>query len=250
MRLVLFAARAVGLRIGQFLAREGVRPVGLVLDALDSDGVNQDLVDTCQPESHLVVGKAWTAANADWLCGLEADWIVLAWWPYLLKPEVFGLAKQGCLNFHPSLLPNGRGKNPNFWALVEGTPFGVTIHHVNNSIDAGPIAWQRSIPVSWEDTAFTLYQKAQDALVDLFAVHWPDLCAGQVPREPHPMGPSPYHRAGAMESASLLELDRPTTLRQLLNHLRAREFPPHPAAQFKSEGRTYEVRISIKEVKE
>src|SRR6266480_5194701 len=113
---------------------------------------------------------------------LDAEIVILAWWPHILKGELLDLGQRLMLNLHPSLLPHGRGKDPNFWAIVEERPFGVTIHHVDAGIDAGEIAFQREIPHGWEDTGKTLYEKAIAALVDLFCANYPRIAACDVPR--------------------------------------------------------------------
>jgi methionyl-tRNA formyltransferase len=77
---------------------------------------------------------------------LRGNIFLLAWWPLILKREFLALGQDVTLNLHPSLLPHARGKDPNFWTIVEECPFGVSIHHVTPDIDAGDIAFQREIP--------------------------------------------------------------------------------------------------------
>jgi len=247
--VVVFAGDAVGLAVGRTLAARGERCTGLVLDAADPKGVNAALAGLRWSDQVRPVGRRWSAEDLAWLRALAPDWIVLAWWPYLVDPAVIGAARDGCLNFHPSLLPDGAGRNPNFWALVEGTPFGVTIHHVTEVIDGGDIAWQAPLPVSWEDTGASLHARAGQAVVELFARHWDELKRGEVPRHPQPAGARRYHRGDAMQAASVLALDERRPVREVLDLIRARTFEPHPAVRFEDAGRTYEVRISIREVK-
>ena len=148
------------------------------------------------------------------------------------------------LNTHPSLLPYCRGKDPNFWAIVESAPYGVTLHHVNAAIDAGEIAFQKEIPVSWPDTGGTLYQKALTGIVTLFEEALPTIVHGTIPRIPQTEGGSLHYRS-QLEPASVIDLDAPTTARDVLNHLRARTFPPHPACRFSDGNDVYEVRVTI-----
>jgi len=248
-RVVVFAGAAVGLAVGRALAAQGARCAGLVLDAADPAGVNVELAGLHLAGEVRRVARRWSAEELGWLRGLAADWIVLAWWPYIVDREVITAARGGCLNFHPSLLPHGAGRNPNFWALVEGTPFGVTIHHVTEEIDGGDIAWQEPLPVTWEDTGATLHARAREAVAALFARHWLELERGEVPRHPQPAGARRYHRGGAMQAASVLALEERRPVREVLDLLRARTFEPHPAVRFEDAGKTYEVRISIREVK-
>ncbi len=61
---------------------------------------------------------------------------------------------------------------------------------------------------------------------------------------------SSSHTAADMAEASLIDLDAPTTAREMLNVIRAKMFDPHPAARFRDGGRTYSVRVAIAEVAE
>jgi methionyl-tRNA formyltransferase len=154
----------------------------------------------------------------------------------------------GFLNFHPSLLPYNRGKNPNFWSLIEETTFGVTIHWVDDEVDHGDIAFQKQIDKGWEDTGESLYRKALTEIVRLFVDSYPGIRQGEIPRIPQDHGLATFHRASELELASRLDLDDDSRVRDLLNRLRARTFPPHPACWFVDDGERYEVRISITKV--
>jgi len=62
----------------------------------------------------------------------------------LLKKPLLSLPKKGILNRHASLLPKFRGRVGSFWSHAQESPeYGVTIHFVNEDIDAGPIVLQK-----------------------------------------------------------------------------------------------------------
>jgi methionyl-tRNA formyltransferase len=248
MRIALFAADNVGCRIARFLQEQNEQPCCLVLDGHDSRGVNFEIAETLGVDSSKIIQttRETRPQLADQLAAFQPDLCVLAWWPYILDVATLRVASIGSLNFHPSLLPHGRGKSPNFWSLVEGTPFGVTIHWVDENIDSGDIAFQSQIEVDWTDSGETLYQQSQDELVNLFAKHWPQIRVGQIPREAQPTQ-ARCHMQSELDAASQIDLDKITTNRELLNLLRARTFPPHPGAWFESDGKRYEVRVSITE---
>lgn len=211
----------------------------------------------------LVDDRGWKCAEISWLNKVppnvwrltwagraklkecRPDIILLAWWPKLLKQEDLELAPI-ILNLHPSLLPHCRGKDPNFWAIVEERPFGVTIHHVDSSTDGGPIAFQRVIPVGWESTGQSLYENAQKEIVALFKNCYPQITAGEIPCVTQESDLGALHLRDELEGASFVDLDARTTARDLLNRLRARTFPPHPGCWFSEAGVTYEVTVTIK----
>lgn len=177
------------------------------------------------------------------------DYILLAWWPYIVKQPYLSIPKIGVLNFHPSYLPYNRGKHYNFWTIVEETPFGVSIHFVDESIDGGDIIFQKRIDKTWEDTGGTLYQKAQDAMFELFVESYPLIVSGKYERKKQNKDEGSFHYSKELDIASQIFLEKEYRAKDLINLLRARTFPPYPACYFFTEnGEKYEVRINIKKV--
>ena len=60
---------------------------------------------------------------------------ILAWWPKIISNKLINLPRKGFINLHNSFLPFNRGKHPYFWAFYEDSPYGVTIHKVDEGID-------------------------------------------------------------------------------------------------------------------
>jgi len=251
MKIGLFAANAVGHEIAKFFGDQHEPPACIVLSADDSRTLQANIVaasgvsDPNRVFSSETLGDPQIVAR---LRDLGLDLILLAWWPYILKPSLLEVPRLGCLNFHPSFLPYNRGKHYNFWAIVEGAPFGVTIHWVDKSVDGGDIAFQSRIDTTWEDTGATLYHKAQQEMVQLFKEKFAEIKKGEIPRIPQDLTRGSFHYARELEPACHIELDQSYTARTLLNLLRARTFPPHPASWFCEGSDCYEVRIEIKKV--
>jgi methionyl-tRNA formyltransferase len=246
VRVALLAAGEVGLGVVRRLSVSGDPPCCLVTDVRDPLGA--DIRDVLRESCELVLTSddLRTDAGAQRLAQARPDLLVMAWWPYILPGRLLEAAPLGCLNFHPSLLPHGRGKHPNFWALVEGTPFGVTIHHATADVDAGPVAFQRELPVGWTDTGGSLHRRAREAILELFSDSWPRIRVGDIPRTEQPAAGHRTHLEAELEPASRIDLDASYTGRDLLNLLRARTFPPHPGAWFEDDGVRYEARVTIK----
>lgn len=244
MKIVLFANGEVGLEVARHFTAEGVKPALAILVRGDERG---EAFRAALPGVEVVEWQR--EAGPEQVAHLRAvapDLGIVAWWPFLLRPEVFTVPPLGCLNFHPSLLPHGRGKHPNFWALREGTPFGVSLQFVDAGIDTGPVAFQRTLEVSWEDTGATLHGRARAAVVELFKASFHQIMRGDLPRQSQPAETGSFHWGRELEPASQLDLDAPTTARAVLNTLRARTFTPHPGAWFTEAGTTYDVRVEIK----
>jgi methionyl-tRNA formyltransferase len=97
------------------------------------------------------------AGFRDWLTGLQLDAIVVACFPWKLPPWLCGLPALGCLNVHPSLLPDGHGPEPLFWAFRWGLEeTGVTVHLVDEGWDTGPIVAQQKIRIATDATVSSL----------------------------------------------------------------------------------------------
>lgn len=252
MKIGLFATKDVGLAIAKFLGETSEGVSCLVLDAKEDYKVNNQIIIAAKVNLVNVFYNdgIYDNSNILKLRKFRLDLIVLAWWPYIIKNDIIKIPRLGCLNFHPSLLPFNRGKHYNFWTIVEDTPFGVTLHFVNEGIDVGDIAFQSIIPKTWEDTGETLYNKAQQAIVRLFIESYPVIRSGNIPRKAQDLTIGSYHSSKEIETASEIYLDRNYAARDLLNTLRARTFPPHPGAWFVDNGNKYKIRITITKVEE
>lgn len=178
------------------------------------------------------------------------DLVILAWWPRIIPNDFLKLVKTNIFNLHPSLLPFGRGKDPNFWAIVDQTPFGVTIHQVVSKIDYGPIVANRDIPYGWEDTGGTLYEKAVKEIKSLFAEQLPILLQKNVKLLAQPDSRNfPTRRREELIQKSTIILDEYYTAREFLNILRAKTIDGFPGAIFVENNIQYEIRISINRIK-
>ena len=142
-------------------------------------------------------------------------------------------------------MPHNRGKNYNFWVLVEQAPFGVTLHFVDKGIDSGDIIAQTRIPYGWEDNGETLYVKAKSAIISLFKEKYPSIRTLNFPRSKQNLDCGSFHTSGEMEVASHIDLERQYPAHDLLNLLRGRTFTGHPACWFRDGDEEYEVRIEI-----
>ena len=171
--------------------------------------------------------------------------LVLAWWPNIIGEEILSLPLVSTINMHPSFLPHGRGKNYNFWALVEQSKFGVTLHEVNPGIDSGNIISQKEITYDWTDNGGSLYRKALAAVPQLWKSQYDSIRNGEYPTESQDLTAGSFHLGNEMEQMSTLDLNDTLTVRETLNLLRARTFPGRPACRFTDESGTFEVRVEI-----
>jgi len=79
---------------------------------------------------------------------LEPDIILVSCYSRHLPKSIISIAKKGCFNLHPSLLPQFRGPAPLFWQFRQGVEsFGITLHRVIDEFDAGNIVGKKEVSV-------------------------------------------------------------------------------------------------------
>jgi methionyl-tRNA formyltransferase len=96
--------------------------------------------------------KVRDGALAAALGALAPDLLVVVAYGRILGEDLLGLAPQGALNVHASILPRFRGAAPIQWAVAEGEPeTGVTIMQMDAGLDTGDILLQRALAVGGDD---------------------------------------------------------------------------------------------------
>lgn len=242
MKLLLMGDQDVGFAITNWLLTNFCEDVGLVITTSENHiwKATREMGVPCT-----VFDSAEQVCTFIDELDIEFDIGVLAWWPTIVKQPLLSKPRMGFINTHPSLLPYNRGKHYNFWAIVEQVPFGVSLHMVDDNIDAGDVVAQLAIPYDWLDNGETLYMKAKNAMVRLFQDTYPAIRKLDFPRKKQDLTKGSFHRGVELEVASQIDLDRTYRARDLLNLLRARTFTGYPSCWFIDGGELFEVRINI-----
>jgi methionyl-tRNA formyltransferase len=85
---------------------------------------------------------------------LKPDVIVVAAFGQILPPAVLDLPPLGCINVHPSLLPQYRGAAPINWAIINGeSKTGVSTYCMDEGMDTGAILLVREVEIGADETA-------------------------------------------------------------------------------------------------
>ena len=114
---------------------------------------------------------------------------------YIIENEVLQIPGLRALNLHTSLLPFNRGSHPILWAILDGTPLGVTIHQIEKGLDTGPIVLQKEIQfIAQNKSLREVYEEINTALIDIFCTNWINLRDGNYITIPQ-AGPGTYHRS-------------------------------------------------------
>ncbi|MBI2473554.1 methionyl-tRNA formyltransferase [Candidatus Uhrbacteria bacterium] len=94
------------------------------------------------------------------LRALNADLFIVVAYGKIIPKNILEIPSKGCLNVHPSLLPQYRGPSPLQWAIAQGVPqTGVTIMLLDEGTDTGPLLASEVITLDAEETYASLVQK-------------------------------------------------------------------------------------------
>jgi len=152
----------------------------------------------------------------------------------ILKKNILKLPKYGCYNVHPSLLPKYRGTTPIRRALENGEKMtGVTIFKLDEGIDTGPIAMQKAICISIDDTYGTLNEKLTELGCKMLVEFLKDLENGKVELKPQ-IGKASY---SDKISKKELFIDWNQSGFKIFNKTRA--FDPTPGVRSKLNGKLF-----------
>jgi len=96
----------------------------------------------------------------------------------LLGDELLGLPRLGCVGFHPTWLPEGRGRAPVAWLTMEARSGAASFFLMDQGMDTGPILVQEPYYVGPSDYAGDVVAR-QMAAIDRALDRWlPQLLSG------------------------------------------------------------------------
>lgn len=87
---------------------------------------------------------------------------------HMIKEPLLSLARLGCFNIHPSMLPAYRGSAPVQRAILDGLDkTGVTIFRLDAGMDSGPVLACREVTIDLSDNSATLLEKCAETGCEL-----------------------------------------------------------------------------------
>lgn len=119
--------------------------------------------------THIIHRDSFYNSNevVDILQNLDTDLIVLAGFLWLVPQNLIAAFPNRIINIHPALLPKYGGKGMYGMRVHEAIvanqekESGITIHYVNEQYDEGKVIFQKSCPVTPEDTPTEVAKKVQ-----------------------------------------------------------------------------------------
>jgi len=111
----------------------------------------------------------------------------------LVKRELSSIPPLGCVGFHPTWLPKGRGRGPVAWLTIDGSPGAATFFLMDEGVDSGPILVQEPFFVSEKDYASDVIDKLETA-IDAALDRWlPALLSGELRPTPQTHSSASYY---------------------------------------------------------
>jgi methionyl-tRNA formyltransferase len=178
---------------------------------------------------------------------LKPDYIISLGFSYIFNKELLDIPTHCVINRHMSLLPLNQGTGCASWAIMNGTPHGVTFHYVDESIDTGDIIAQKEVKVDFTDTAASLGPKIDTASVELFKEIWESIKKGTNKRIKQTG--ATFHKREDFRRIQEIDLNRQYKAEYLINLLRA-STGAHgfgPAYVRLGDGRKINITISLEE---
>ncbi|NJN53511.1 MAG: hypothetical protein HC804_01420 [Anaerolineae bacterium] len=127
------------------------------------------------------------------LTAVAPDLICVSCFNQIFPPALLEIPRFGCLNVHPSRLPQFRGPSPLFWTFHEGqNETAVTVHFMDAGIDTGEIALQGSLTLPDGISGAQTEQMAAERGGRLLLAAIQQLADGRLPRHPQPANGSYY----------------------------------------------------------
>lgn len=121
----------------------------------------------------------------DTLRRLSPDLLMVIGWSQLCGSDFLRIPRLGTVGFHPSPLPELRGRAVIPWTILEHhRETGASLFWMDDGLDSGDLLAQRLFPVAGDETATTLYAKHETKLAEMLRDVAPSLLAGSAPRLP------------------------------------------------------------------
>lgn len=170
--------------------------------------------------------KVSEPAVAAFLEAHQPDLLFVIGLSQLVPKPLIELAKSGAVGFHPTMLPEGRGRAPVAWTILSGARAAVNLFFLVDEADAGDIIVQREVPVLPNDYSEDLIHRTNLVLAEVIAELAPRIRSGDLPRRPQDHAKATYY---AKRTAADGAIDWSATTDQVYRLIRAAG-RPYPGA--------------------
>jgi len=247
---IVFAGdRDIAVAVLDFLIEDNANIKALLLPNEKIASHADTLRDRCEflEENRVLRGETFREEKGrQILRNIDPDYIIAVHFSYIVPSEILEIPAHGVVNLHPAYLPYNRGWHTPSWAIWDQTPYGATLHFMEEDVDAGDIINRREVEIRPEDTADSLYRRVKTVEYELFQDTWPELAAFEYETVPQPEDQVTAHKRDDLEAIRKIHLNEKVTVETLLRKLRALTTNRiDEAAYFVENGNRYRVQVNV-----
>jgi methionyl-tRNA formyltransferase len=160
MRIVVHGQQAFGKAVLDALLKRGENVIGVYV-APEKPGQKADPLKEAALAANLPVYQPASYRNPEvWeqFRAMKPDLQVMAFVTLFVPEDFLNIPTHGSIQYHPSLLPKGRGASAINWPIIQGeAETGLSIFWPDNGLDTGAVLLQKKTPISPEDTLGSVY---------------------------------------------------------------------------------------------
>ena len=160
MRIVVHGQQAFGKAVLEALLKRGENIIAVYV-APEKPGTKADPLKEAALAAKLPVYQPASYKKSevwDEFRALKPDLQVMAFVTLFVPEEFLNIPTHGSIQYHPSLLPLGRGASAINWPIIQGeTETGLSIFWPDNGLDTGDVLLQKKTPIGFEDSLGSVY---------------------------------------------------------------------------------------------
>jgi methionyl-tRNA formyltransferase len=162
----------------------------------------------------------------EFIRSVAPDLMVVVAFGQVLNKEMLSIPRFGAINIHASLLPKYRGAAPIQRAILNNeTVTGLTVMHMDEGLDTGPILYQREVPIEKDETAGHLHDRLSNIAGELTIEFMEHIKGNRVEEKPQDNAEATY--AGKIDK-SMCSINWEMDAEKISAHIRALD--PMPGA--------------------
>lgn len=222
MKFAFAGDRKISCTILKFIISKGYKPSALIVSDFDTASHDDELIEISGLEESLVFrGNEFKDAEAiEFLSSLDLDFIFGIHFPYIIPAEILAIPKIGVVNLHPAFLPYNKGWHTPSWAIIEGCPYGATLHFMEEALDEGDIIHQKKMNVYPIDTAHSLYKRVLKLEEEVFYESFDSLVALK-PNRIKQLHKGTSHQKKELKALREISISENSNAIDLINKIRA-----------------------------
>ena len=185
MRIVLIGTVESTAVTFRAMTEGGYAPIAVVsldpaLAARHSDFVDMAPLASAAGAEVVPVRSINAPEVVDRIAALEPDWLVVVGWSQILHKPLLATAKVGTVGYHPSPLPELRGRAVLAWTILLGRSWTAgSLFTLEPEVDSGRILAQRRFDLDPRETLATLMTKHMTVLSGMWSDLLPQLAEGK-----------------------------------------------------------------------